>query len=487
MNKPLLVIHNHDLLTFSAIKKEIGEEGASQLDGVLINGEKYSFFRRLLKKKTEKGEEWRQWHKLVQILSHPQITKIPSEPSKVSDVELSRALRDILNDGCTFLVADRRKPEEKNCYITTFEVMHYTINSISLLKKTKPSCILFQTTPHDLTNWVFGKVAESMRVPVYILKASALPWRVGVKQGIAGQKDVSIPVAGKSTLSSEALDFVTKNKSSYSDAQPEYEKERIKKGVHKKWSWTNEILTNTPKNPKNWRKAIKNSIKKKRAYNEYISAKDAKRNPGTLYGVFFLHYQPERTTVPEGGIYGQQINAIQELALSIPDGSLLVVKEHPSIFRRPFSDYVRPRGFYKALSSIPNVMVSAVEHDTFDLIDNAGFVSTITGTVGFQALCRNKPVVTFGNAPYKDAPYVFRADVDGTSEAVRQALTAPDDFSNDFIEYLLKTEQSTISHETFSFNNGLSTKEMQEIAYARAIKYFLSNAKDLEIELCTWE
>ncbi|MYB88496.1 MAG: hypothetical protein F4X93_00815 [Proteobacteria bacterium] len=48
------------------------------------------------------------------------------------------------------------------------------------------------------------------------------------------------------------------------------------------------------------------------------------------------------------------------------------------------------------------------ETDTFELIEKSEFVSTVTGTVGMEALRFGKRVLVFGSAPYKEFPGVIR-------------------------------------------------------------------------------
>ena len=48
--------------------------------------------------------------------------------------------------------------------------------------------------------------------------------------------------------------------------------------------------------------------------------------------LFALHFQPERSTMPEGGIFNDQILALKLLSQNIPDNFIIYVKEHPRQF-----------------------------------------------------------------------------------------------------------------------------------------------------------
>ena len=44
---------------------------------------------------------------------------------------------------------------------------------------------------------------------------------------------------------------------------------------------------------------------------------------------FALHFQPERSTMPEGGIFSDQFKAIKVLSKAVDNQTLIYVKEHP--------------------------------------------------------------------------------------------------------------------------------------------------------------
>lgn len=474
MNKAFLVVHNHELLNFEHVKQGLVAKSVERLSGILISGEKLKFLSSIKHRKKRAGIDWFEWSSLVPIWTRSEIREPESESLDFDAKDLNRILFHILNDIRTFLIADRNYIKRGNSYITTIDVRRYVKNALRIITKSDASCIIYQTTPHDLVNWVFGRTAELYGLQVYILKVSVLPWRVQVKTGIIEQKDVIRYQGRRKKLSPLASDYIRKNKREYAIAEPEWSKKRKKDGVFNKWSWWNEIKSNVLFKSRGWLSSLVASYEKKKSFDEYLRVKSMVPLEMPFCGVFFLHYQPERTTVPEGGMYGQQLNAIMLLASAMPAGGILIVKEHPSMFRRPYTIPMRPSGFYEAIVSDSNVLLAPVEHDVFELIDNADFVSTITGTVGFQALCRNKPVICFGDAPYKDAPFVFRADVQGAKVSIDNAKDTPQDFTDQLREYVAAVECG-------SFSVGLSYMQpdkkggVTEGAHIAAIKWLLSD------------
>lgn len=142
---------------------------------------------------------------------------------------------------------------------------------------------------------------------------------------------------------------------------------------------------------------------------------------------FALHYEPERTTCPDGGRFGDQLLAISLLADCLPSDWMLYVKEHPSQFGfHGFGELSRSPGFYDALSSIPRVRVVPLDTPSLELVDASAAVATITGAVGWEALNRDRPVLYFGAAWYGQCRGAFvirqRSDIDAAFAALGQGL-----------------------------------------------------------------
>jgi capsule polysaccharide export protein KpsC/LpsZ len=86
-----------------------------------------------------------------------------------------------------------------------------------------------------------------------------------------------------------------------------------------------------------------------------------------------------------------QCHLVELLAKSIPFDWKVLVKEHPGTLVAR----VRPLSFYRRLKKIPNVCIASIDADMHQLISNAEMVAVITGTAGWEAILRGKPVITF--------------------------------------------------------------------------------------------
>lgn len=131
---------------------------------------------------------------------------------------------------------------------------------------------------------------------------------------------------------------------------------------------------------------------------------------GEPFVLLALHFQPERATVPMGGMLGDQTLIADLLAVALESlGWDLYVKEHPwqlSSYSR--SEARRSPIFYERLARHPNVRLLPLDADTSSLIDEARAVATVTGSVGWQAICRGVPALVFGAAWYRDCPGAYR-------------------------------------------------------------------------------
>ena len=122
------------------------------------------------------------------------------------------------------------------------------------------------------------------------------------------------------------------------------------------------------------------------------------------YVYFGLHLQPEATTSFSGGIlYSDQLLAIEKLRNLLPSDWKIYVKENPKQ-----TEFERYRLFYERLCLMDNVVLVPDETSTYDLIKHAKFVSSIIGTLIYEAVSGGKPAVMFGSYWYERIPGVFK-------------------------------------------------------------------------------
>lgn len=123
---------------------------------------------------------------------------------------------------------------------------------------------------------------------------------------------------------------------------------------------------------------------------------------GRPYVFLALHYQPERTTCPDGGRFNNQFLAASLLANALPEGWHLYVKEHPSQFTyHNNGEQSRRPEFYRDLRALPNTELVPLDMPSSELVLGARAVATVTGFVGWEALLNEIPTIVFGAAWYR--------------------------------------------------------------------------------------
>lgn len=109
---------------------------------------------------------------------------------------------------------------------------------------------------------------------------------------------------------------------------------------------------------------------------------------------YSLHAQPEFTVDVRAPFYRNQLALIENIAKSLPIGYRLIVKDHPSMKGE------RPLEFYRQLKSLPNVQLVSPSMDSHELIAQCDLVFTINGSVAWEAILYEKPVIVFGALCY---------------------------------------------------------------------------------------
>ena len=121
-----------------------------------------------------------------------------------------------------------------------------------------------------------------------------------------------------------------------------------------------------------------------------------------------LHYEPEKSTNPDGGGNRDQLEFIRAIARHLPEGGALVIREHPAQFTMSKPGYAgKDPSFYQELGSIEGVIVADTRIENWELIDRATLSFTITGTLGLEALVAGIPVVHCGLPWYRGFPGTF--------------------------------------------------------------------------------
>ena len=154
-------------------------------------------------------------------------------------------------------------------------------------------------------------------------------------------------------------------------------------------------------------------------------------NPFIYYA---LSFEPERTTNPDGGEFHDQAIALAKLRELVPQDVQIIVKEHPTQFYR-IERGTRGRSpvFYNLLNNIEGITLVGDDTDSLELIRKSVFVSSISGTVGFEAAIMGKPSLIFGDAWYAGCPNILKWDHTISYNAIADYVCQPPEAITEFL------------------------------------------------------
>ena len=111
-----------------------------------------------------------------------------------------------------------------------------------------------------------------------------------------------------------------------------------------------------------------------------------------------LHVQPERTSIPQGGVFGHQLLMVEMLSRALPEGWMLYVKEHPvQLYTRAAGRQFRTPQFYRELKKIPNVELVSATTSSRAMIGHAKAVASATSNACWEAIFQGKPALVCGS------------------------------------------------------------------------------------------
>lgn len=175
------------------------------------------------------------------------------------------------------------------------------------------------------------------------------------------------------------------------------------------------------------------------------------------YIYYPLHYQPECTSLPMGGAYYNQIHVIRLLSKCLPKGITLYVKPHP---RR---NLLTNEDFYDQIRELDNVKLLSSKTNTYELIDNALAVVSLTGTAITEALIRGIPVMMFGYHFWKYAPNVFHCVSEDDCKNAINTICSGYKFNKEvFDEFLCELDKEFIDGSLYSVHLKLFSISMED-------------------------
>lgn len=333
--------------------------------------------------------------------------------------------------------------------------------------------VISPSVPHRFFDYALYAAAEISSVAFLTFQQLPFGSRVVPLQQIYEMPKISSS-HGDSCLPNDVETSIAKISGTYENAVPEYMVQQARdasprskiEGILKKISLgklINRVISRSYPNTyqimktplagrvgQTWLKygivQINNRYKTFRLRRAYAS-KTTEVNLNRDYVLFALHYQPEETSCPSAFEYADQLLAIRILRSKIDKNIAIYVKEHKTqLYYEYEGDRGRNQEFYNYVMSIgENIHLVDHNYDPFKLIENSFAVATLTGTVGWEALIKGKPVIIFGRAWYETHTNVLRLTEQTEISEIKQHLNTKRFCDNETRIWLNAVLNSSIS------------------------------------------
>lgn len=321
--------------------------------------------------------------------------------------------------------------------------------------KANPTKALFHgCTPHNLADYTCYHVAKYLGIPTVLVGHTMINDYVIVRYDYREQevipadfkaKEVNEHLKSSAFADSKVLKLVVQKNDAQSGAKNVVrEKEKIdfkkvkrqiKRYILKAPKFTSSLAMNGT-----YPAAVRRTLKRKNFLDYKRRQKEHDKlairpDLGQKYIYFAMHLQPERTSTPEAEIFEDHLLAIDILAKALPHGWKLYVKENPRQFNKiNFIKGYHQRDIsdYRDILKNPNVSLISQKVPSKDIVKNAQIVSTLSGSVGWEALRADKPCIIFANAWYAACESAYRVE---NVEQAKAAIVAGLNSSVEKVQY----------------------------------------------------
>lgn len=263
--------------------------------------------------------------------------------------------------------------------------------------------------PHNPVGWAVVLCAEALNLPVIYGRTDTLvPGRAVIVSGVSSPVVRRIPESIRGGLADRgapsAAALLERRRRDYSAFVPSWEVERWRRSLSRYQRIVSQMqyLVRSPKR-------IGGLVDRFRAERQLTQdATDPHAHETGFRVLFFLSYQPEKTTFPEAAELAHQYQVASAISnyLRTTSGTL-VIKEHPRHMSEPLDSKYRDRHFYSDFRALPNTRFAKPFSSPSDLIGSADLVVTAGGTVILEALANSVPVAYFNRLDFGSLPGLF--------------------------------------------------------------------------------
>ncbi len=194
-----------------------------------------------------------------------------------------------------------------------------------------------------------------------------------------------------------------------------------------------------------------------------------------------LHKQPESTVDIFGRYYEDQLQNIKNIWRALPQGWKLLVKEHTNAIGDRTPDW------YKTIQALPGVELVIETTNSYELIQNAELVATITGTVAYEAALMGVPSITFAPVFFNKVNTCRQITLEDLSNSsldeIAADLKGQEDNRLKFSNYLLQNSFIGKFYDPQTTGISLSPENVEDVSAAVAFVINKLAKKGAKVEL----
>lgn len=328
-----------------------------------------------------------------------------------------------------------------------------------VLDKLNVDLVISTISPHRVFDYALYNLCNYKKIPYIILEHTAFEGRFTIENNIFSIGDTFVEDYERFEKEEDCYSLIPEDiktkfervKNDYNSAAPYYMKEESKNekkysnalkialsyikgkslrnifgkdgvldvGSDKYYKKKNYTLEQSRFNSLQFFNLKRKTIKIVDELKDYYQSLTVAPNYSDKYVIVFLHYQPEDTTCPCGDIFVNQNLCVEVLLKHLPEDCYVYVKEHPHQFlHHRQGSSCRTKEFYSDLIKNKRVKLISTSVNSFELIDHAIAITTITGTVGWESIVRQKPVILFGISWFENYKGVLRIKNEATAAKI---------------------------------------------------------------------
>jgi hypothetical protein len=376
----------------------------------------------------------------------------------------------------------------KDCF-SHDERKHFYYNLIriwrAILDRLSIDIVIIGSIPHRIYDYVVYLLCQEMGITYLMIENTNLPH---LGYGISSITDRSRAIRkeyeqidGDVSFEPETEAYLNRIIGSYEDAMPSYFKDKIKKAKNENFArkFYNRLPCSAQAAAAIIIKGVKGQLFKETGLMHFkrptrydcdtpdyanelqtilfkrkvnVAVREAERwykrncvraDLTRPYIYFAAHFQPERSTCPDAGVYHDLHLIVDVLSKSIPEDWFIYYKEHPSIFRSPFRiDNPRDTRFYERLRRIRNCVFVDYKTNPFELTDNSIATASARGTAAWEGILRGVPAIIFGDWWFTSCPGIMRVQtVEECKAAIKKIQSGYKPDQNKIRRYLAAAEK----------------------------------------------